>query len=130
MIRHWLYFILHSVLIITVLTNTAYAHTIKIAPPTMTHCASTENHCTNMKNKTCCENNTSIEQYTVTLVSSSQSACNDDCNDNDCSSQHQYQPALLSSFDFQSFTSTDMLTNALYQPTRYYHEPLLKPPMT
>ncbi len=113
MIRHWVYFILHSVLIITVFTNTAYAHTTKITPTPILHCSS-------MENKTCCDNTTTV---TNTLSAN----CDNDCNGNDCSSQHQ--PALLFSFSFQSFCSGEALMNELCHSPRYYYEPLLKPPM-
>ncbi|PSW62013.1 hypothetical protein C0W54_09260 [Photobacterium kishitanii] len=115
MIRRWLYFIVHSVLIITVLTNAAYAHTTKITPTSASHCSSMESSC-------CCEN-------TTTVINPLTANCNDDCNGNDCSSKHHHQLALLSSFSFQSFRSTEVLMNTLCQPPRYYHEPLLKPPM-
>ena len=109
--RHWFYFIVHSVLIITVLTNAAYAYTSTIMPIT---------HCNDIELTHCCDNTTTV---TNTLTAHS----HDDCNDNDCSSQHQ--PALLSNFSFQSFRSTEILTNELCHSPRYYHEPLLKPPM-
>jgi hypothetical protein len=120
MIRHWVYFIVHSVLIITVFTNTAYAYTTKITPTPMSHCSS-------MNDSACCENNATIEQLITTLANNS--ICGDGCNSDDCSSQTQHQPALLPSFSFQSFRCAEVLMNELCHPPRYYHEPLLKPPM-
>ena len=116
MLRSWLSFIVHSMLIITVLTNTVYAHTTIIAPAPITHCSSDNND-------SCCDNPQSITNNTLT------SHCDDDCNGNDCSSQHQSQPALLSSFSFQSIDHRETPISALGHSPRYYHEPLLKPPM-
>ena len=118
MIRHWFYFIVHSVLILTVLTNTAYAHTTKIMPMP---------YCSCMEKSPCCKNNASVEQYIAT--SANNSICSDDCNSDDCSSQSQHQPALLTSFSFQSIHSTEILISVLCHSPHYYHEPLLKPPM-
>lgn len=111
MLRSWLYFIVHSVLIITVFTNTAYAHMTPITPMT---------YCSEIEIASCCDN---TKVVTLSLIAN----CSDDCNDSDCSSQHQ--PALLSNFSFQSLHSTEILISALCHSPRYYHEPLLKPPM-
>ncbi len=113
MLRSWLYFIVHSVLIITVFINTAYAHMTTITPMPITHCSE-------IKMVSCCDNS-------ETMTNALTTDCNDDCNNTDCSSQHQ--PALLSNFSFQSLHSTEILISALCHSPRYYHEPLLKPPM-
>lgn len=113
MLRSWLSFIVYSVLIITVLTNTAYALATTIIPTPMTHCSEIEM-------ASCCDNTKVVTHSLITN-------CSDDCNDSDCSSQ--YQPALLSNFSFQSLHSTEILISALCHSPRYYHEPLLKPPM-
>ncbi len=118
MIRHWLYFIVYNLLIVTVFTNTAHAYTTKIMPTSMSHCS--------MEHNTCCDDTDNIATSSIIITDSTYSHCNNDCN-NDCSSQHQ--PALLPNFNFQSCNHTESLTNAQYQLTRYYHEPLLKPPM-
>lgn len=118
MIRHWLYFIVYSLLIVTVFTNTAYAYTTKIMPAPMSNCS--------MEHSTCCDNTDGIVTSSIITTDSAYSHCNDDCN-SECSSQHQ--PALLPNFNFLSCNHTESLTNAQYQLTRYYHEPLLKPPM-
>ncbi|WP_144384296.1 hypothetical protein [Photobacterium malacitanum] len=79
-----------------------------------------------MEQSTCCDNANNIATRSIIITDSSHSHCNDDCN-SECSSQHQ--PALLPSFSFQSYRHPESLPNVHYQLIRYYHEPLLKPPI-
>ncbi|OBU12875.1 hypothetical protein AYY19_08140 [Photobacterium aquimaris] len=118
MIRRWLSFIVYSLLIVTVFTNTGYAYTTKYVPTPVSPCS--------MEQSTCCDDTNDIETHPIIMTDATYSHCNDDCN-SECSSQHQ--PALLPNFNFQSCNHAESLPKAQYQLTRYYHEPLLKPPM-